>query len=607
MAKLKLSELAQITTANPNDLLYIVQSNLSKSIAVQDLVRNTSNPVFQGNVSFGGNPQVLNTAGDVDITTPITYLRVGSAAQNISIPRGANGQIKIFVTTSSNGGTFSLRGNVSARDLNFSAEGDDAILVFADNEWHVVGQTEFRSANSYVTSVNGQGPGTVILTTANVAETANALYFTNTRVRSAINVVGSGAYYSANGTIEIRGGVTSVNGQTGAVTLSAGVVSINGANGTVTLTTDNIAEGTSNLYFTATRVRDTIESTDYLYVGNLIPKVNETFNLGSPDYRFKTLYLAANTLDLGGATISASGGSISLPAGTTIGGINTALIKIDGELSNVDLLPGTGSEGNAYIIESNLHVWNSSSWSNVGQFVGPVGATGPQGEVGATGAGATGATGVPGTSVRIIGTVAAAEDLPETANVGDGYLITGNLYVFASNVFTDVGRIQGPVGSTGATGLTGSTGSTGPIGSTGATGQTGSTGPQGTTGPIGATGSTGPTGSTGATGATGVQGATGIQGATGSVGATGATGLTGATGIGATGATGETGATGLTGATGITGATGVGSTGATGVQGATGIQGATGATGPQGATGIGATGANGAPIVTGKQIGRAHV
>ena len=228
MAKLKLSELTKVTAANPTDLLYIVQSNLSKSIAVQDLIRNTTNPVFLGNVSLGGTPQVINTSGDVDISTPISYLRVGSAIQNINIPKGANGQIKVFVTTSSNGGTFALRGNISGRELNFSAEGDDAILVFADNEWHVIGQTEFRSANSYVTSVNGEGPGSVTLTTNNISEAANALYYTNSRVRSAINVVGSGTYYSANGTIDIRGGVTAVNGQSGNVTLDVGYCIVTG-------------------------------------------------------------------------------------------------------------------------------------------------------------------------------------------------------------------------------------------------------------------------------------------------------------------------------------------------------------------------------------------
>jgi hypothetical protein len=62
-----------------------------------------------------------------------------------------------------------------------------------------------------------------------------------------------------------------------------------------------------------------------------------------------------------------------------------------------------------------------------------------------------------------------------TGNVGDGYLVAGDLYVWDSDSSTwvNVGNIQGPQGATGATG---STGPTGLDGATGATGETGATG-----------------------------------------------------------------------------------------------------------------------------------
>ena len=59
----------------------------------------------------------------------------------------------------------------------------------------------------------------------------------------------------------------------------------------------------------------------------------------------------------------------------------------------------------------------------------------------------------------------------------------------------------GPTGATGPTGPTGANGSNGSNGATGATGNTGATGATGPTGPTGATGSTGATGATGPTGA----------------------------------------------------------------------------------------------------------
>lgn len=262
---------------------------------------------------------------------------------------------------------------------------------------------------------------------------------------------------------------------------------------------------------------------------------------------------------------------------------------------------------------------------------GATGATGPQGATGFTGS-----TGPQGTAVQIIGSVASVGGDPQAtlnaafpgAVAGDAVIAddTGNLWVYDSAVWNDVGQIQGDIGATGSTGPIGPQGATGFVGTTGATGFTGATGSQGSKGDTGATGMQGNVGSTGFTGATGVQGingsngATGLQGATG-LGATGSTGPQGSTGIGTAGATGSTGftgatgpsggpvgATGLQGATGLTGSTGagftgatgftgstgpsggpVGSTGATGFTGSTGFVGSTGPIGPQGATGIAAS------------------
>jgi hypothetical protein len=60
---------------------------------------------------------------------------------------------------------------------------------------------------------------------------------------------------------------------------------------------------------------------------HLIPKTNDTYDLGTSSLRWRTAYLAASTLDLGGATISSDGtGTISitgagatLPSGSLVG------------------------------------------------------------------------------------------------------------------------------------------------------------------------------------------------------------------------------------------------------------------------------------------------
>ena len=96
------------------------------------------------------------------------------------------------------------------------------------------------------------------------------------------------------------------------------------------LTTNSVIEG-NNLYFTNTRAisaltegsginidangRITATATTDLenVTSNIIPSTNSTYNLGSADKRWKTLFLANNTLDLGGAIISSDGsGSITI-------------------------------------------------------------------------------------------------------------------------------------------------------------------------------------------------------------------------------------------------------------------------------------------------------
>lgn len=126
-------------------------------------------------------------------------------------------------------------------------------------------------------------------------------------------------------------------------------------------------------------------------------------------------------------------------------GSQGASLTIKGSVATVAALPASGNvQNDAYIVEADgdLYVWNGSSWSSVGQIVGP---TGPQGAQGTTGY--TGSQGLRG--------------------------------------------LQGDVGATGPQGDTGATGATGPAGATGATGATGPQGNQGDQGNIGFTGSAG--------------------------------------------------------------------------------------------------------------------
>lgn len=122
-------------------------------------------------------------------------------------------------------------------------------------------------------------------------------------------------------------------------------------------------------------------------------------------------------------------------------------------------------------------------------LTGDTGPTGPTGLTGPTGpAGDTGPQGEQGVGISILGSYETEEALniaQPTGNIGDGYLVAGDLYVWNSTTeaWENVGNIQGPTGPTGPTGATGDTGPTGADSTVeGPTGPTGPTGPDGEVG-----------------------------------------------------------------------------------------------------------------------------
>ena len=87
-------------------------------------------------------------------------------------------------------------------------------------------------------------------TTDSLDEGSTNLYFTNLRVYNKVKaalIAGSNVSFTYNDT-----------NQTITIAASGNVLSVNGQTGAVVLGTDNINEGATNLYFTATRVRDAV-------------------------------------------------------------------------------------------------------------------------------------------------------------------------------------------------------------------------------------------------------------------------------------------------------------------------------------------------------------
>jgi hypothetical protein len=69
-------------------------------------------------------------------------------------------------------------------------------------------------------------------------------------------------------------------------------------------------------------------------VSDVVPRTTDTYDLGSPSRRWRDLYLSGDSLYLGDALVTATGTSVNLPAGSTVGG---SLIKdpVEGSFKNI--------------------------------------------------------------------------------------------------------------------------------------------------------------------------------------------------------------------------------------------------------------------------------
>ena len=178
-----------------------------------------------------------------------------------------------------------------------------------------------------------------------------------------INFVGDGVTASGTGatkTITISGGGGSSLGDLTAIgsTLSSP------SNADLTLTSSG-----GNVVIEGIRVAGTTISTEdsspgIEIAGNLIPSQNGVFQLGSSTRRWQTLFVAAETIDLGGATISSDGtGTISiaatgavLPTGSKV---QDQTIQLQGKTSGtskrpIEIVPVYVNDGSSTFTDTQL-------------------------------------------------------------------------------------------------------------------------------------------------------------------------------------------------------------------------------------------------------------
>jgi len=143
MADQKLSELTAATSTASTDKVYLVSGGASKQITVANLFATIPTPVsFSDKISIT-DTDTMSSAGEVSLTTNITYLSNPAANGTLTIGAGTEGQIKIIVMVSNTTArTLILDDSDLAHDtVTFSAVGDTATLIYTNSKWYLIGGT----------------------------------------------------------------------------------------------------------------------------------------------------------------------------------------------------------------------------------------------------------------------------------------------------------------------------------------------------------------------------------------------------------------------------------------------------------------------------------
>jgi hypothetical protein len=395
-----------LTTTTTGQRVWTKNLSINNATVSTNLVAGS---VYTNNLLFAnGDPYISETTqtniynGNITVGTSVTLVDtvaatgVSSVRWTVTARDTVNGTLRSSTIDSVNDGTDTyyneygvvlsdnsyevavFTSNIAAGSINLYALGESSSVVLTYQRVTLGDNTVpgYISGAGFIQNVIGSGTATTCVVdsfTGTGSQTNYTLSATPTdenqvvavvagivQPRSVYTVSGAVLTFSAapdlNVPVEFTTFVTTtVTGYTGSAG-STGAIGYTGSSGTLS----GIVAG--NL---------SVSGTTFV-TGDIIPTSNNTVNIGSATNRFGTLYLAANTIDLGGTTISTSpsgdltfvtnGGSVDITANT---------INFLSTVATTAIAPG-GS--------------------------GPIGYTGSAGTAGATGAtGAIGYTGSAGT------------------------------------------------------------------------------------------------------------------------------------------------------------------------------------------------------------------
>ena len=276
----------------------IQRNSNGKGIKVIDIIGNTLDSTFKdvlvdGSIGIGTiTPlQKLDVSGNALIRGNISGANI-SASGNIS---GAN----ISASGNISGANISASGDISTSNINFSGNLYQNGVLFTgsgsgSSQWSD-GSNNKIYYNSGNVGIGSSNPNTTLDVSGNAFIRGN---ISGANISASGNI--SGANISASGDISASNINFSGNLYQNGVLFTGGGGSSqwsDGSNNTIYYNTGNIGIGTT----IPTNKLDVRGNMDIS--GNIIPKHNITYDLGSSDYRWRDLYLSGNTIDLGGTRI----------------------------------------------------------------------------------------------------------------------------------------------------------------------------------------------------------------------------------------------------------------------------------------------------------------
>ena len=200
----------------------------------------------------------------------------------------------------------------------------DTLTLTAGNNISITGNAAAKSVTIGVTGIslnsisNGTSNVNVVSSNGNVTVgingTSNVAVFNSAGadISGTLNATGNATVgnLSTAGLIVATGNITGGNlvtagsGNIGSLTVTANATVGNLSTAGIIVSTGNITGGNVTTAGLANVGTLTVNGAS-TFTGNLLPSANITYDLGSPTQRWREIYLSGNTIDIGGATISA--------------------------------------------------------------------------------------------------------------------------------------------------------------------------------------------------------------------------------------------------------------------------------------------------------------